>query len=67
MLGRRFAMDTPANMPTVADIVRHHGRTRPDRVALYFEGDDPAALGFDRTPAILTNFEVSQPMHAGRT
>ena len=38
-----------------------------DAVALYFEGDDPASLGFDRTPAILTNFEVSQPMHAGRT
>ena len=24
-----------------------------DAVALYFEGDDPASLGFDRTPAIL--------------
>ena len=38
-----------------------------DAVSLYFEGDDPASLGFERTPAILTNFEVSQPLHAGRT
>lgn len=37
-----------------------------DAVAVYFEGDDPAALGFDQSPAILTNFEVSQTMHAGR-
>ena len=38
-----------------------------DAVALYFEGDDPASLGFDRAPAILTNFEVSRPLYAGRT
>jgi hypothetical protein len=38
-----------------------------DAVALYFEGDDPASLGFDKSPAILTNFEVSPLMHAGRT
>ncbi len=38
-----------------------------DAVALYFEGDDPASLGFDKSPAILTNFEVSPSMHAGRT
>jgi len=37
-----------------------------DAVALYFEGDDPASLGFDKSPAILTNFEVSPIMHAGR-
>jgi hypothetical protein len=37
-----------------------------DAVALYFEGDDPASLGFDKTPAILTNFEGSPLMHAGR-
>ena len=37
-----------------------------DAVALYFEGDDPSSLGFDRVPAILTNFEVSRPLHAGR-
>jgi hypothetical protein len=37
-----------------------------DAVALYFEGDDPASLGFERTPAILTNFEVTQSLHAGR-
>ena len=37
-----------------------------DAVALYFEGDDPASLGFERVPAILTNFEVTQSLHAGR-
>jgi hypothetical protein len=34
--------------------------------AAYFEGDDPITLGFEKPPAILTNFEVSQAMHAGR-
>jgi predicted RNase H-like HicB family nuclease len=38
-----------------------------DAVALFFEGDDPASLGFDRAPSILTNFEVAQPLYAGRT
>jgi len=38
-----------------------------DAVALYFEGDDPASLGFDSAPAILTNFEVARPLYAGRT
>ena len=37
-----------------------------DAVALYFEGDDPASLGFDRAPSILTNYEVPQPTYAGR-
>lgn len=37
-----------------------------DAVALYFEGDDPASLGFERAPAILTSFEVAQPLYAGR-
>jgi acyl-CoA synthetase (AMP-forming)/AMP-acid ligase II len=31
-------MDSAASMLTVADIVRHHGRTRSERAALYFEG-----------------------------
>jgi hypothetical protein len=26
-----------------------------DAVALYFEGNDPASLGFKKSPAILTN------------
>lgn len=38
-----------------------------DAVALYFDGDDPASLGFDKSPAILTNFEVSPLTHAGRS
>ena len=38
-----------------------------DAVALYFEGDDPASLGFEKSPAILTNFEVSPIIHAGRS
>ena len=37
-----------------------------DAVALYFEGSDPSSLGFGTTPSILTNFEVSPPLYAGR-
>jgi predicted RNase H-like HicB family nuclease len=37
-----------------------------DAVALYFEGSDPSSLGFAATPSILTNFEVSPPLYAGR-
>ncbi len=37
-----------------------------DAVALYFEGDDPESLGFEKSPAILTNFEIAQPLYAGR-
>ena len=37
-----------------------------DAVALYFEGSDPSSLGFATTPSILTNFEVSPPLYAGR-
>ena len=37
-----------------------------DAVALYFEGDDPVSLGFAKPPSILTNFEVSPPLYAGR-
>lgn len=37
-----------------------------DAVATYFLGDDPATLGFERMPSILTNFEVPPPAYAGR-
>jgi predicted RNase H-like HicB family nuclease len=37
-----------------------------DAVALYFEGDDPASLGFGPSPSILTNFEVTPMVHEGR-
>jgi predicted RNase H-like HicB family nuclease len=37
-----------------------------DAVALYFEGDDPVSLGFAKMPSILTNFDVSPPLYAGR-
>src|SRR5260221_10035018 len=46
--GRARDMDSAASMPTVADIVRHHGRTRPDRVALYFEGQSVSYSELDR-------------------
>ena len=26
-----------ADIPTVGDILRYHGKTRPERVAIYFE------------------------------
>jgi predicted RNase H-like HicB family nuclease len=37
-----------------------------DAVALYFEGENAASLGFAKMPSILTNFEVSPPLYAGR-
>jgi hypothetical protein len=37
-----------------------------DAVATYFLGDDPASLGFERAPSILTNFEVPSLTYAGR-
>lgn len=37
-----------------------------DAVATYFLGDDPASFGFDRMPAIMTNYEVPPPAYAGR-
>src|SRR5579859_3641220 len=46
--GRASAVDSVASLPTVADIVRHHGRTRPDRVALYFEGRSVSFGELDR-------------------
>ena len=38
-----------------------------DAVATYFEGDEPASLGFERLPTILINYEVSPLAYAGRT
>ncbi len=35
-------------------------------VALYFEGDNPALLGFGPSPSILTNYEVAPLLHEGR-
>jgi len=55
-----------APIVTEAGTFEELGDNIRDAVALYFEGDDPASLGFDKSPAILTNFEVSPLMHAGR-
>ena len=41
-------MDSAERLSTVADIVRHHGRNRPDRVALYFEGQSVSYGDLDR-------------------
>lgn len=30
-----------------------------EAVALYFEGEDPATLGFGKEPSILTNYELT--------
>ncbi|MDP3989031.1 MAG: type II toxin-antitoxin system HicB family antitoxin [bacterium] len=34
-----------------------------EAVKLYFEGEDPASLGFGNTPSILANFEVPLAIH----
>jgi len=41
-------VDSVASLATVADIVRHHARTRPDRVALHFEGQSVSFGELDR-------------------
>jgi hypothetical protein len=37
-----------------------------EAVALYFEDEDAASLGFSTSPAILTNFELSPALYEGR-
>ncbi|MDP2593026.1 MAG: type II toxin-antitoxin system HicB family antitoxin [bacterium] len=34
-----------------------------EAVLLFFEGENPAELGFGATPSILTNFELSLPLY----
>lgn len=37
-----------------------------EAVDLYFEGEDPAELGFGATPSILTSFELTADLHGSR-
>ena len=37
-----------------------------EAIELYFEGEDPAELGFGATPSILTSFELSADLHGSR-
>lgn len=37
-----------------------------EAVALYFEDENAASLGFSTSPAILTNFELSSALYEGR-
>ena len=43
------------NMPTLGDIARYHGRTRPKSVALCFEGRSTTYSDFDRHTAQVAN------------
>ena len=38
-----------------------------DAVATYFEGDEPASLGFEGLPTIVISYEVSPLAYAERT
>lgn len=38
-----------------------------EAVELYFEGEDPAELGFGDSPAVLTSFELAPVSHGNKT
>lgn len=56
------------NVPIVTDSETFEGLQTniKEAVELYFEGEDPAELGFGETPSILTNFEVATNLHGSR-
>lgn len=37
-----------------------------EAVALYFEDENPATLGFGSSPSLLASFELSTNLHGGR-
>ncbi len=49
-----------AAIPTVADVTRYHARTRPDKVALHFEGEKITYAALDRRAN-----QVAQGLRAG--
>ena len=56
------------NVPVVTEGTTFEGLQTNIReaVALYFEDENAASLGFSTSPAILTNFELSPALYEGR-
>lgn len=56
------------NVPVVTDAKTFEDLQQniKEAVELYFEGENPAELGFGSTPSILTNFELTANLHGGR-
>ncbi len=53
-------------MPTLGDIARHHARTRPDAVALTFEGRETTFAQFDRLTNRVANALVAEGLKPGQ-
>jgi len=52
-------------MPTLADVARHHGRTRSDQVALSFEGRETSYAAFDRHTNQVANALIAAGVKPG--
>jgi long-chain acyl-CoA synthetase len=51
-----------AEIPTVGDILRHHGKTRPERVAIDFEGQRLSYRDLDRRTNQIANALIAEGM-----
>jgi fatty-acyl-CoA synthase len=51
-----------ADIGTVADITRHHARTRPDRVAIHFEGRRTTFAELDRRANQIANGLIAESL-----
>src|SRR5215472_990613 len=51
-----------ADIPTVGDILRYHGKTRPERVAIYFEGQRFSYGDLDRRTNQIANALIAEGM-----
>jgi len=49
-----------ADVATVGDIARHHARTRPDRIAIHFEGQRITFAELDRRANQVANGLISE-------
>src|SRR5579863_2371815 len=48
-------VESHADIVTIGDVTRHHARTRPDRVAIHFEGQRITFAELDRSASQLAN------------
>ncbi|WP_269713815.1 fatty acid--CoA ligase [Caulobacter sp. NIBR2454] len=63
-MGDQTAIDFD-QMPTLGDVARYHGRTRPDAVALKFEGRSTTFGDFDRHTSQVANGLIAAGLKKG--
>jgi len=64
-----MAHDTPVDfdqMPTLGDVARYHARTRPDEIALTFEGRETTFAQFDALTNQVANALVAEGLKPGQ-